>query len=152
MKLIYISLGIIFILLFFGQAWEIRRITTPEAYTQIITNSSGTFTVNGTESTLAYEGTNLIFGISVTEGILVSLVAIVAFGTAIGIKVLDSGISEFSQKIIFVSALYGGIWGIFSVLAYDLIMEIPTMGWFLFFVLTIIHFLGIFQIVNNEGK
>jgi hypothetical protein len=150
MRFIYLSLGIMFLLFVFGQAWQMRTITKPEGITQTVTNSSGVFVVNGTETTLQYGGQNLVFGISLTEGILASVVAIVAFGTAIGIKIFDSGISEFSQKIIFFFAIYMGLWGIFTVFSYDLIIAIPLFGFFIFFAITIIHLLGIIQEINTN--
>jgi len=139
--------------MFFGQAWETKStptITSIGNNTYQVTNSTGSFIVNGTESTLEYEGSNLIFGISLTEGIMASLVAIMAFGGAIGIKVLDSGISEFSQKIIFNGSFYGGLWAIFSILSYGLISAIPVFGWFLWFIISLIHLLGIIQVINRE--
>ena len=150
MRFIYLSLGIMFLLFVFGQAWQMRAMAKPEGYTQTIVNSSGTFLVNEEGATLEYGGGNLVLGISATEGILASVVAIVAFGIAIGIKVFDSGISEFSQKIIFMFSIYMGLWGIFTVFSYNLMTSIPVFGAFIFFSITMVHLLGIIQEVNTN--
>lgn len=86
-----------------------------------------------------------------TIGLIVIIVSAIVLGL-IGIKVLGSGLSDTSVKIIWNGLVYYGLWGIFSVFGVDALTSIPIFGLFTWFLLTFIYTLGIFQNMNVSSS
>jgi hypothetical protein len=150
--LLGLGIGIMILFLVMSQALASQQLTNPltDGYTYSFNETTGTYIIDETETTLQFAGQNLIFGISVTDGIMITAIAISALIAIVGIKVLDSGLSEFSQKGIVAFAVYGGFWGIFSILTYELIIEIAIFGWFLFLIISMIYLFGIVQNIMGD--
>lgn len=146
-SLIYYPLGILLIMAIFGIFYNP---TNTIIGTTDINTDGFTSAFNGTDS-FSFSGTSLILGISYQDGILLSVVAIIAFIGIIGIRVVDTGISEYSVKAITNLSLWGiGIWGMLSILSFDAITASPyQMGWFLWLALTIFYLMGIFKSINS---
>lgn len=85
-----------------------------------------------------------------TAGIAL-LIAALAVGVVAGIKVLGSGLSDLSQRMIFLTVVYYGIWSIFSVFAWDVISDMLTLGIMLWLVMTISYTLGFAKEVTSGG-
>lgn len=145
--LLGLGIGLMVLFLVMSQALASQQLTNPliNGYTYSFGETTGAYSINDTETTFQFSGQNLIFGISSIDGIMVTAIALTALISVIGIKVFDSGLSEFSQKGIVNFAVFGGFWGIFSILTYDLIVQIEIFGWFLFLIISIIYLFGIIQ-------
>lgn len=144
-------------MIFVAQAYETSLTITPpnsiydfDNGTYTFTNSSGTFTVNGSDTSFAMGEQNLILGIDATEGIMIAIIAVGALVAVVGIKVLDSGLSDYSQKGIVNFSVYGAFWGIFFLTVHDFIILAEVVGWFIFFLISVLHFFGIMQVINGD--
>lgn len=141
-------------LLFFivAQAREVSTINPIENGTYIIDPQTGEAIVNGSSTEYSFGEQNLVLGISLTDGIMISAIAIGALVIVIGISVLTWSLSETAQRSILNFSIYGAIWGIFSVTVYDLVTEIQVFGWIVFFIISFIHFSGIIVNINGNGN
>lgn len=147
-KYILTTCGIMLLILFVNQAYESSEYQTMDSGSYTFDEQSGTFTVNGSDTTYTLGEQNLVLGISVNEGIMVAVIAIVALISVIGVTALTLDISETAERAIANFAIFGAFWGIFSVLLYDRLTEIPSgIGWFLYLLISIIHLFGILKIV-----
>src|SRR3990170_2154111 len=148
-KFIYYPLGLMFILALFNQVYyysnNINSLTFSN--TQTINPQTGQLTQNGTSTEIQTSGFVLNFGIDLTMGFLALIIGVVALGIGVGIKVLDSGLSENAQKIIFNSSYIYGFWGVFSALTYTLFSQIWTFGLIMWLGLTFIYTIGFFQTI-----
>lgn len=148
-----ISIGIMLLLLVVGQAYESTQISLVGSETYVLDESTGQLIINGSDTTMSIGEQNLIFGISLSEGVMITGIALGALIMLIGISVLGSSISEFAQKAIVNLTLYGAVWGIFSTLTYDLITKTSFFGleWILFLIISMLHFFGIVKNINGEN-
>ncbi len=76
------------------------------------------------------------------EGALVILTIAIAIAIVAGIHVLGSGLSDTSQRLIFYSAIYLGIWAVFSILASPLLFAIASFGILIWIILTLMVVIG----------
>jgi hypothetical protein len=83
-------------------------------------------------------------------GAIVILTIFVALAFLLGIRIFNSGISDTAFSMIMNITFYIGIWSIFSILSYDLIIRIRFIGGFLYVVLTIIYVIGVFQKIQTK--
>lgn len=106
---------------------------------------NGSQSLNGSSSTLS--GESFSSGVSVTMGVgvLALLVTSVAFAGIMGIRVLGSGLAEFSVMAIFRFASCYGMWLIFSVPALALFLTVPWFGLPLYFLLTFFYSFGVLE-------
>jgi hypothetical protein len=82
------------------------------------------------------------FDISGALGMIALVVALMAFGLIIGVKVF--GIGTTGGTIAVIGTGYLGLWGVFSVLALRLLYLLPSfMGVFFWFILTTMYTVGI---------
>lgn len=88
--------------------------------------------------------------ISGLEGMLILLIVAVGAATVIGIRILGSGVSDFSQQLILHSVAYLGIWGVLSVICYKTIFEVPLLGSFIWIILTACYMIGFLK-ENGSG-
>lgn len=91
------------------------------------------------------------FNLTGVDMAMIILVSALAVGGIAGIRILGTGVSDLSQKLIIISIIFLGLYAIFSVLAYDLINTMGTYGWAIWLVLTIIFVLGVAQNITGES-
>jgi hypothetical protein len=73
---------------------------------------------------------------------MIILIGALAVAGIAGIRFLGSGVSDLTQQLIFQSVIYLGIWGIFSVFAWDVIGNMGTTGTFIWLILTLMLVVG----------
>lgn len=88
------------------------------------------------------EAGSYTFDIWGNSGFLLILAAAITVGILAGINVLGSGLSEASQKMLFDSVLFGGIWACLSVASVDF-MFVNAYSSLLWLVLTMIYIIGV---------
>jgi hypothetical protein len=96
-----------------------------------------------------------LFGFSVpftigTEGILLLIVVVGIIGTVAGISVLGSGMTTFSQAIIYKSLFYYALWGILSALCVAVILSFPIIGLGFWLVLTVAYAVGVQEQIGTH--
>jgi len=111
----------------------------------------GNQTLTGEESELELEQGNLNLSFDMTTGLVAIIIGAIALGL-IGIKVLGSGLDPQSVKIIWNGIVFYGLWLIFSVLAYNSIITIPSFGVIFWFMITFIYSLGVFGKMGSGGE
>ena len=111
--------------------------------------SGGNQTLTGEEQEISQEISDAVFDINMTTGIVALIIGLVAIGVIAGIRVLGSGLSEYSVKLIHKSATYYGLWGVFSALSFGLFSGIPTFGLFIWLGLTLVYSLGFFSTLDG---
>lgn len=89
------------------------------------------------------------FSLNESDGFLVIIVAILAVGVISGITILGSGISEYSQSILFQSFGYLGVWAVLSVPIHEVIGDMPYFFLPIWIGLTALLCIGIFQEVKT---
>jgi hypothetical protein len=107
--------------------------------------------VNGTTTTLEFTGDDVIFAIDPTIATIGIFVVIGIIAGVMGIQVLGSGLSPESIRVILALILYGGVWGLLSLLALPLISAIEGFGVIIYMVLLLGYIVGVIQnIVGGE--
>jgi len=142
--LIEISLTILIVISLFS---VITGSSLKEIGIQSLTGS-GDF--NETTSTFDISNINTTFYIDEFSGALVIIISIMIISTLIGLQIMGSGLSEQSVRIITIGISYFGIWTIFSVLSYQLIISIEIIGTLIYITLTIIFTIGIIQKITKS--
>lgn len=115
--------------------------------------SQGNQTINEEQSEYTGEATDAVFDINMTTGIIALIIGLVVVGVVAGIRILGSGLSEHSVKLIYNSTTYYGLWGVFSALSFPLFLAIDFLqaGLFAWLILTLIYSLGFFQTMNGSS-
>lgn len=101
--------------------------------------------VDGETSTFQIDAMESDFAIDPIVGALVMFIVIAAVVAIIGFRVLGSGLSEESVKIITMTIAYAGMWGVLSAISFNLVVAIETFGPLIYISLTIVFVVGIFQ-------
>jgi len=83
------------------------------------------------------------FGLDPITGGIVLIVTVATLGALIGIRIVGSGLSESSIKILMTSFFYGGIWTLLSVISANLIIAIEGFGALIYLVLTLLYAIGV---------
>ena len=78
-------------------------------------------------------------------GAIVIIIAIVSVCIIIGFRILNSGLSDQSVKMVTMGITYVSLWAIFSALAYTLIVSIEIIGATIYIILTLMYVIGIIQ-------
>jgi len=108
---------------------------------------------SGGESQISFDkSVNDYTTISGLEGVLILLIVAIGASTVLGIRILGSGVSELTQKLIMYSVAYLGIWGILSVIVYKQIFSIPIIGSFIWILLTAAYMIGFVQEVGGAAQ
>lgn len=84
-------------------------------------------------------------GIDEYMGALALILALVAVSAVSGVSCLGSGLADPSVRFVMLSVAYGSIWGILSVLAFNLIIAIEVFGAVIYVFLTILYTIGVIQ-------
>ena len=111
----------------------------------------GTQSINDTSSELRQEAADAVFNVNMTAGFIALIIGLVAVGVVAGIRVLGSGLSEYSVQLIHKAAVYYGIFGVLSALSFTALFNIPYFGGFFWFGLTLAYSLGFFQSLQVTG-
>jgi len=85
------------------------------------------------------------FNIDPLTGAIGILITIAVIGALFGLQLLDSGLNTQSVKFLIMAIGYAGLWLLFSMLAYDLIIQIEIFGALIYTILTIMYVVGILK-------
>jgi len=85
------------------------------------------------------------FNIDPLTGAIGILITIAVIGAVFGLQLLDSGLNAQSVKFLIMAVSFAGVWLLFSMLAYDLIIQIEVFGTLIYTVLTIMYVVGIIK-------
>ncbi|MFX1590584.1 MAG: hypothetical protein ACFFC1_20820 [Promethearchaeota archaeon] len=142
--LLAISLGILIVISLFA-------IITGSSLSQIGAESlSGSADFNESATSFDINNIGATFYIDEFAGALVIIIAIMIIACLIGLNIFGSGLSDTSVRILSIGITYYGIWSIFSVLSYELIVNIEVIGVLLYITLTIVFTIGIVQKITKE--
>lgn len=111
----------------------------------------GNQTLNSDESQLKQEAADAAFSINMTAGFIALIIGLVAVGVVAGIRVLGSGLSEYSVQLIHKATVYYGLWGVFSALGFTGLTSLPLFGGLFWFGMTLAYSLGFFQSLQVTG-
>lgn len=114
---------------------------------------------NGGSSQIKYEdlgktyATSSLGDISLTSslGFIALLVGLSALAVVVGLRILGSGTSEFSVSMVISVIFWMALWGVFSVMSLALISELGNLGNILFFCLTLLYTIGVYQTAKGSG-
>lgn len=88
------------------------------------------------------------------DGMLALLIGFIALGTALGITIFGTGLSDSSQNVIYKSVFFFAIWGIFSALGCGFngvgLFSIPVFGSVLYIVITLCYVVGVQSQINTH--
>jgi len=83
------------------------------------------------------------------EGVMALLTIAIAVGIVGGITVFGSGISEYSQSIIFQTTVYVAIWAVCTLAIYDVVQSVPLLAAIIWLSMTLMYATGIIQEVKT---
>lgn len=90
--------------------------------------------------------------------LIVALGAALVVSGAAGVYIIGSGVSEWSQRLIFVSAMWTIVWGGLTLISYNFIfasvndvMVLGGLGTYLYMALTIMYVIGFVVTVQEAG-
>lgn len=111
----------------------------------LVDNITNTFVVEGQDVLFQINTSNLI------EAGIALLVVIIAVAVVTGITFLASGINPQSARIIVFLTGYIGIWGVLTVLAFNLIRQIEVFGSVIYISLTLTYITGVIQKLSGAS-
>lgn len=88
---------------------------------------------------------DVFFEIDPVIGAIVILITIGIIGTALGIKIVGSGLSEWSIRLAILVTSYSGLWFLLTILAMPLINSIDVFGSITYIGLSIGFTIGVIQ-------
>lgn len=150
-NLILYPLLILLIVAGFNQLLVYTNVNLASSSSINVNPTTGNQTINEETSQYTGDSTQAVFNIDMVTGLIALIIALVVVGVVAGIRVLGSGLSEHSVKLIYNSTVYYGLWFLFSALAFTAFNSIPTYGIFLWLGMTLIYSLGFFQTINGSG-
>jgi len=89
------------------------------------------------------------FGINEITGAIAIIIIIIYLAVLLGIQIFGSGISEHSVRVVITLTSYLAIWGVFSVLSYNLIISIEIFGTLIYIFLTIMFVIGVINKISS---
>jgi len=107
--------------------------------------------INDTVTSLAFEDSSAIFVLDPVLGGISILTTIGVIGGILGVTILGSGLNPESVKLVMSMIMYGGMWGLLSILAFPLLVSIEIFGAFIYVTLTIGYVIGIVQKLGDAG-
>lgn len=148
-KLLVFPLAMMFLLTMFAFSYigGTYGIGNSENYS----SSTGINTTEGSGTVDIPRAGTQTFTIWSSAAAMVILIAAIAVGIIAGIKVLGSGLNDTSQKMIFNSVLFLGLWACLSAVSSNFLFGL-TIITFLWVGLTIMYVIGVgVQISNSSG-
>lgn len=121
--------------------------------TQSLDANGTSLIVNGTQTSVEFNqsGTNITFNYDFPVWIAALATGAVAAGIAAGVRALGSGLSMFSQYLLFNSIFYGAVWAVLSVLSYPVLSAVPTFGTIIYAALSLMYFAGFIGKIRGMG-
>lgn len=105
------------------------------------------------QATLVFPGSSVgHFDIATSLGLIGVVGVLMAVGAVIGAHFLGSGESDISIGMILKSTGFLMLWGIFSILAMNILTQIPEIGVFLYFGLTGCYVIGIVDSIGSPSS
>jgi hypothetical protein len=98
---------------------------------------------------IVLDDNNMEFSLNESDGFLVIIAAVLAVGVISGITILGSGISEYSQSILFNAFAYLGVWAVLSIPIHEVMGDMPFFFLPIWIGLTALMCIGIFQEVKT---
>lgn len=105
--------------------------------------------VNGSTSTLEMDVVGSLFSIDPIQGAIVIFIVLIVLATAMSVQIVGSGLNEGGTRLIVHFTAYMGLWGILSVLAWRLIIEIAVFGSLIYIALTLMYLIGVLSRMNG---
>lgn len=152
-KIMVIPMGVGFLCLFVALLGGLTQIVNPvtDSWTSDTGDANGTVTINGTSQTVNVPNAGeQNFTILSSEGLMVLLGIGIAVGIVSGISFLGSGLSEMSQRMIFVVAIFLGLWGVLTLAMYQMIQEVPELGFIAWLILTAMYLIGMSEYMVGD--
>lgn len=141
------------LLLFLGVFYQLINFSQADfSYNETLTvqGINASQFINGTETAFVSDIDSGVFDINMVSGFLVLIIGLVVVGVVAGIRILGSGLSEYSVDLIHKSVVYYGIWGVLSAVAYGVFLTFPyNFGVLLWFGLTFVYTLGFFHTLHR---
>lgn len=151
MRYIVIPMAVIIALFIFGLFYTGATFSEDLDSTYTAGAVNGSFIEDGEEKTLDVGEDEYDLAINETQGIVAIIIAVSVIGSLIGIRVLGSGLSETTVKILYNTIFFYGVWALFSVFSLTWFLVIPIGGWIIYLVLTGMLSFGIVQQINGNG-
>lgn len=115
-------------------------------------NISNSQIVNGSTTTFSIPDISYSLNISgLTIGLTFLTVVIIGIAVGIGIRVIGSGLSDTAGRAILIISAYASLWGILSLLTFNLIITIEIYGALIYAFLTIMYIVGVIQKLSEGG-
>ena len=106
--------------------------------------------INETWSGFTTEGL-ASFGIDEFTGAILILVTIMGISTLLGIRILGSGLSDTSVRLITILVSYVSVWLLLSIISAPLIFDIPIFGAIIYATLTLMYVIGVMRLISEGG-
>lgn len=115
-------------------------------------NTETNVTINGSNTHIETPGAgSQAFSLDSASLVLIILITALAVGIVAGINVFGSGLSDTSQRFIFNSVSFLGLWGVLTIVTGTLIFTAPLLV-LLWIVLTIILVIGLAIHIGAGGS
>lgn len=85
-------------------------------------------------------------------GIILVLITFMALCALYGIQLFGSGLAETSIKYLTTITMYVALWGLFSLLSSNLILNIPIFGASIWLVLTFVYAIGVIKKITGSDN
>lgn len=146
MRLVLIPLLLLMFTAIFYQSVALSSYGIDDVSVSNETSLSGGLWENDTESGVEVEGYTMAVGIDAGNGVFVVLIAGIAVAVVAGIRVLGSGLSEFSVRMISKVTLFYCFWLFFSLFAITAFDLFPLgLGWLFYIVMTLVYSFGVVE-------
>lgn len=110
------------------------------------TDVSGGLWENSTESGVELEGYSLTAGFDPLYGAIAIVVGSLAVAILAGVKVLGSGLSDFTVKMIVKVAVFYSFWILVSMFAVNAFALFPLgFGWLIYLLMTLMYGFGVME-------
>lgn len=112
-------------------------------------NVTGTYLTYNTPNGVNYDFDVLGFNMGTSLGVIGLCVAVIALATIAGVKIVGSGIGEFSVRTIVIATAFISLWALFSLMSMNMITQIPIFGVGFYFFITIMYAIGMFTEIGG---
>lgn len=83
-------------------------------------------------------------------GVLAVMIGVIIASAVVGVRIVGSGIGEFSASVIIIGGVLVSIWAFFSFIAYGLLFTIPlSLGVLFYFAISLLYTVGIIQLLGS---
>lgn len=107
--------------------------------------------VNSTVTDFTVNNNTYIFSFDLTTGMIAILITI-SLLAVIGLSIFGSGLNDTSSHLLITITAYVGVWGLMTFLTFNLFLEIPIFGIFIYLTLTVLYSVGVIQSVTGSSS